>query len=53
MKCSYEVEEICCNDKSPYCTDFCPVTEHPYVCKFSKMSYEDEIVDCDGAIKES
>ena len=39
MRCDYEIEGICCNDKSPYCADFCPTIEYPYVCKFFKIDY--------------
>ena len=41
MKCDYEIEGMCCNDKSPYCADFCPTTEYPYTCKFFKIDYND------------
>ena len=29
-----ERDEFCTNDECPYCTEWCPVTEHPEICKY-------------------
>lgn len=30
--------ETCYNPECPYCTDFCPVTEHPEICRCSETA---------------
>lgn len=34
---SDDYDEICTNGDCPYCVGFCPVTEHPEICKFMDM----------------
>lgn len=34
---SDDYDEICTNGDCPYCAGFCPVTEHPEICKFMDM----------------
>lgn len=41
MTCKYlsdDYDERCVNADCPYCTDWCPVTEHPEVCRFSSIN---------------
>lgn len=40
MTCKWlsdDFDEICTNGDCPYCADFCPVTEHPEICKFARI----------------
>jgi len=37
MTCKYlsdDYDERCTNADCPYCTDWCPVTEYPDICKY-------------------
>ena len=43
MKCKWlsdDFSEICVNGDCPYCAGFCPMTEHPEVCKYFEESEE-------------
>lgn len=35
MSCKWLSDEFCTNSDCPYCADFCPVAEHPEICKWS------------------
>ena len=40
QKCKYlseDFSEVCTNGDCPVCADFCPVTQHPEICKFAEM----------------
>lgn len=39
--CKYYYDEFCVNDDCPYCADYCPVTEHPEVCKHAEVGADD------------
>ena len=36
MLCKWEHDEICTNDKSPVCADYCPVPNAPGLCRFEE-----------------
>ena len=39
MRCRWlsdDFSEICVNGECPYCADWCPVTEHPEVCRWAE-----------------
>lgn len=40
MKCKWyaEFEGVCTNGECPYCSDACPTSEHPEVCKYAEYT---------------
>lgn len=42
MKCKWYAafEGVCTNGECPYCSDVCPTSEHPEVCKYAGNRYE-------------
>lgn len=39
---SDDLNEICVNADCPYCTEFCPITEHPRCCVYFEEKEENE-----------
>lgn len=40
MRCRWlsdDFNEVCVNGDCPYCAEWCPVTEHPEVCRFVEV----------------
>lgn len=45
MTCKWlsdDFDEICTNGDCPYCADFCPVTDHPEICKYDEDGAKSE-----------
>ena len=38
FKCKYCVDEVCVNDNCPLVTEYCPLQNDPYVCKWEDRS---------------
>ena len=36
MNCKWMDDEMCVNDKSPVCADYCPVADHQELCKYAE-----------------
>lgn len=45
MKCKWyaEFEGVCTNGECPYCSDVCPTSEHPEVCKYAEEKPKPEL----------
>ena len=47
--CRHCINEICTNDKCPYCADYCPIAEHQELCKhYEDIVFLDRKVDKDN-----
>lgn len=49
--CKWLVDGVCVNADSPYCADFCPVTEYPEICRFEMRVREAKIEELNLSVR--